>query len=147
MISLHQETQEALRQELFSVSDPSVEALAQLPLLHGVIKESLRLRRTKPTPNPRYTPVGRTKIGPYDNVPGGIRINMFSYTLNRNPDVYQDPERWRPERWILSEGTSQEAIDQQERWFWTFGKGSRGCLGQHLALQSKHQPIPILVHG
>ena len=121
---------------------PSSRELESLPYLNAVIKESLRLRGTLPTPNPRLTPKGKlTTIGGYKNIPGGVRINSFAWCLHRNEAVYPNPEEWKPERWLGDRDTRKE----QERWFWTFGSGSRMCLGDNLAMESKCRPVPKLV--
>ena len=113
---------------------PSAETLESLPLLQAVIKESLRLRNTVPTANPRRTPQKRkTSIGPYQDIPPGVRINCFAWCLHRNQAVYSDPEEWQPQRWL---GDPMD-VEKREKWFWTWGSGSRSCIGQNLAMESK----------
>ncbi|KAI4214319.1 MAG: hypothetical protein LQ351_003072 [Letrouitia transgressa] len=145
-ISRHQEAQRELHKELESLpkplklplgpstSDlPTAAELESLPLLNAMIKESLRLRGTLPTPNPRVTPLDKVStIGPYESIPGGIRISSFAWCLHRNEKVFPDCENWRPERWLGELGD----LGEQERWFWTFGSGSRMCVGDSLAIES-----------
>ncbi len=105
-----------------------------------MIEESLRLRGTLPTPNPRVTPSCKeSKIGSYDGLPGGVRVSSFVWCLHRNDAVFPDSEHWRPERWLGQLGDQAE----QEKWFWTFGGGSRMCLGDNLAMESESH----IVHG
>lgn len=146
-ISRHPEIQRELQKELCSIPHPfsfppstdtpelpSPESLESLPLLHAVIKESLRLRNTGPSGNPRVTPGHRmTTIGPYENIPAGVRVSCFAWCLHRNGDVYPDPEEWLPERWLGDSADRKE----REKWFWAWGSGSRGCLGKNLAMESK----------
>ena len=115
---------------------PLPESLESLRMLGAVIKESLRLRNTVPTANPRNTPSDRkTAIGPYTGIPPGVRISCFAWCLHRNDAVYADPEEWRPERWLFD----SPHLEDMEKWFWTWGSGRRACVGQNLAMESKFE--------
>lgn len=117
---------------------PTPQALESLPLLSAVIKESLRLRNTSPTLNPRVTPKGRkVTLGPCDNVPAGTRVGAYAWSLHRNEEGYPDPLTWDPKRWIVD--PSDPKAGARDRWWWAFGSGSRQCLGQNLALESKYK--------
>ena len=145
-ISRHIKIQQELRKEFLTFASPliypdgfgafklpSTRELESLPLLNAVIRESLRLRGTLPTPNPRVTPTNqKTTIGQYNDIPGGVRVNCFAWCLHRNEAVYPDPEEWRPERWLGNRAERKE----QEKWLWTFGSGRRMCLGNHLSMES-----------
>ncbi|EAS30709.3 cytochrome P450 monooxygenase [Coccidioides immitis RS] len=145
-LSRNLEIQEQLRQELLSISQPfryhnekrtelpTPQTLEALPFLNAVIKESLRLRNTAPTLNPRITPTGRkVTIGPCDNVPAGTRVGAFAWCLHRNEEGYPNPRTWDPMRWIVD--SSDPKAGARERWWWAFGSGSRQCLGQNLAFE------------
>ncbi|KAI4166128.1 MAG: hypothetical protein LQ342_000014 [Letrouitia transgressa] len=120
---------------------PTATELESLPLLNAMIKESLRLRGTLPTPNPRVTPLDKiTTIGPYESIPGGIRISSFAWCLHRNEKVFPDCENWRPERWLGELGD----LGEQERWFWTFGSGSRMCVGDSLAIEMIRYAVALV---
>ncbi len=49
----------------------------------------------------------------------------------RNADVFPDPEAFDPSRWI---GHSAEETRARERCLVAFGRGSRNCLGQNVAM-------------
>lgn len=92
--------------------------------------------RSTATPQlPRLTHPGITHLGPYSNTPAGTRVSAFAWCLHRNKDVFPDPEKWFPQRWLNAEGDRFDG-GEQERWFWAFGTGSRRRLGQNLALES-----------
>ncbi|KMU80269.1 hypothetical protein CISG_08375 [Coccidioides immitis RMSCC 3703] len=126
-LSRNLEIQEQLRQELLSISQPfryhnekrtelpTPQTLEALPFLNAVIKESLRLRNTAPTLNPRITPTGRkVTIGPCDNVPAGTRVGAFAWCLHRNEKGYPNPRTWDPMRWIVD--SSDPKAGARERW-------------------------------
>ena len=145
-ISRHPYAQVRLRQELRSIAQPiwyprldkaptlpEPQTLESLPYLHAVLKESIRLRGTTPTPNPRITPANtKVSIGKYDNIPAGVRISAFAWSLHRNESVFPNPEVGMPERWMT---LSKEESELKEKWFWAFGSGSRMCLGRNLAME------------
>lgn len=68
------------------------EQLEKLPILHAVIEETLRLYGAAPTPLPRIVPGGGAKLGGY-YFPGGTQVATQSYTMHRDPEIYDDPER------------------------------------------------------
>ena len=55
------------------------------------------------------------------------------YAIHRDPEIYADPEEYKPERWV--EGTREYAADKHVPGKWMpFGEGTRVCVGQRLAL-------------
>jgi cytochrome P450 len=144
-LSLHQSIQSSLRSELLSISPqftydltsstvpelPSFRALEALPLLDAVVIESLRLHPAVPGPQPRVTSSPPVSLGGYDNIPCGIRVSAQAYSLHRNAKVFPEPEAWKPDRWLHA---SKEETNEMMRWFWTFGSGSRMCVGSAFAL-------------
>ena len=74
-----------------------------------------------------------TVIGPYENIPPGVRVSCFAWCLHRNGAVYPNPEEWLPGRWLGDPADREE----MEKWFWAFGSGSRSCMGRNVAMESK----------
>jgi cytochrome P450 len=52
--------------------------------------------------------------------------------------MYSDPEDFRPERWMISEKKCFELEAAQ----FTFGMGSRVCLGKDIALMELYKLLP-----
>jgi cytochrome P450 len=147
-LSRNPSIQHALRKELRTLDPPISMATARLDspllvspkivealtLLDAIIQESLRLHAAIPGPEPRETPVGGCTLGPegeYQKIPGGVRVSAQAWSLHRNGDVYEEPEKWLPSRWLDS---SEEKLKEMKRWFWAFGSGGRMCVGSNLAL-------------
>jgi len=107
---------------------PKAEAADKLPYLNAIIKETLRLYLPLPASEPRSLPTDSIIDG--HTIPARTTVGMSPYSLHRNPDVFQDPLEFSPERWLGSE----EEVKQMSRWFWAFSSGGRMCIGLHLAM-------------
>jgi cytochrome P450 len=155
-ISQRPDIQTALRTELRSLEHPihyqpdikastlpSPKALDALPLLQATLQETLRLRSAIPGPQPRITPPTGCNLGPNLDyyIPPNTRISAQAHSLHRNPEVFQDPEEWRPERWLKS---SEVQLKEMNRWFWAFGSGGRMCVGSNLAMYQMKYIIAAL---
>ncbi|KAJ6257579.1 hypothetical protein Dda_7364 [Drechslerella dactyloides] len=95
------------------------EHLRNLPYLTVVIKESLRLYAPVQFSLPREVPVGGggRQLGPYF-IPTGTEVSVPTYTVHRDPDIFEDPLLFKPERWI-NPTKDMEAV------ILTFGGASR----------------------
>jgi cytochrome P450 len=122
------EVEQRLRQELSAVvgEEPlTSDHLSRLAYLDAVVKESLRIRPIMPAGGARL--VRRPfPLGGY-LIPAGATLINCMYALHRRPDLYEDPEAFRPERFL-----GRRIIDPYQ---WTpFGGGIRRCLGLSFAL-------------
>ena len=115
-------------------------ALDALPLLHAVLMETMRLHPVVPGAQPRIVPPSGGTIGPYKDIPGGVRVGSSLYVLHRNTDVFPDPEKWDPTRWLDDD---KEAKRERERWFFAFSGGPRMCPGNNFAIHE----LKMLVAG
>lgn len=113
---------------------PSPRSIDALPLLDGLLQETLRLYAAAPGKQPRMTPFtpGGVTIEGYSNIPGGITVSANAYTLHRNPTVFPEPDEWIPQRWT---DAAPDRKEEMKRWFWAFGSGGRMCLGSNFAIQ------------
>ena len=88
----------------------------------AVVNETLRVRPVVPI-------VVRVlqeelSVGGY-NLPAGTRVTPSIYLTNRNPKVYEDPEEFRPERFL-------DGGPETFSWI-PFGGGIRRCIGASFA--------------
>ncbi|TVY89042.1 putative sterigmatocystin biosynthesis P450 monooxygenase [Lachnellula willkommii] len=109
--------------------------LDSLPVLHAVIMETLRLHAAIPGSQPRVTPHPSCALGPYEDIPGGVRVQAQGHSVHRNAEVYPDPEQWDYMRWLDDEnGYTEDQRKERDRWFWAFSSGGRMCVGSNFAM-------------
>lgn len=116
------------------------------PYYVACVKEAIRLFPSAPTYFPRHPPAGGMELfGKY--VPPSAEVAANPYITQRNPKLYgSDPDVFRPERW-LEDPDRAAVMDRHE---FTFGYGSRMCLGKSLAIMELYKsPVevsPTLYH-
>ena len=120
LIHKHPAVEERLREELASSSDPG--ETAALPYLDAVSMETLRLYPIVPAVE-RVLRVP-AKIFDYD-IPAGLRVAPCMYLTHRRPEIYPEPDSFKPERFVNRQYSPFE--------FLPFGGGSRRCVGAHFA--------------
>ena len=88
----------------------------------AVVKETLRLR-------PVLSLVARRLKAPIEiagvELPTGVNVVPSIYLMHRRPDIYPDPQQFRPERFLEQKAGTHTRIP--------FGGGIRRCLGAAFA--------------
>lgn len=99
------------------------------PLLHAIVKETLRLHPPAGFNLPRAVPAGgRTVCGHF--LPEGTTVGMSAWCVHANEDFWgKDTLEFRPERWLDS-----ESAFKLDRYGLSFGQGARACLGKNIAM-------------
>jgi cytochrome P450 len=121
LIATHPEIEARLHAEVDEVLAGGPLTFAHLPelrLADRVISEALRL----------YTPTWLgsrivttdTDLGGYE-LPARTMIGWSPYLIHRRPDLYEDPDRFDPDRWL-------DSRIEKEAYF-PFGAGARKCIG------------------
>lgn len=102
--------------------NPAPEDLARLPYLDGVVHETLRL-------HPIVPDIPRQTTRPFDilgyRLPAGIGVAVATARLHANPEIYPEPDRFKPERFLERKFSPFE--------YTPFGGGARRCLGAAFA--------------
>lgn len=126
LLSQHPQVAAAVGDELAAVlqgAAPSLEALGSLPLLERVIKESLRL--FPPAPLNHRLAAETCELGGYV-VPRSSEVISSIFHTHRLPELYPEPDRFRPERW--------QGHDPGPYAYNPFGVGPRMCIGASFAM-------------
>ena len=140
LLSEHPEVFEKVQAELRTVlggRDPVLSDIPQLTYLDQVIKESMRLY-------PSGWVQGRCAVEDFEldgyRFPAGTFLMFNQWVLHRHPDLWEDAETFRPERWNPLQG--QKAL----QWaYFPFGGGSRICLGKSLAQLELFLVLPMIL--
>jgi cytochrome P450 len=122
----HPEALERLRADVQNDQDEYLDA---------VFKETLRIRPPLPI-IPRMVVKQPYQLGEYE-IPVGAMVVPCIYMLHRHPDVYDEPKRFRPERFL----------EQPEgRYTWIpFGGGDRHCVGRSFATAEFKTALRLIV--
>lgn len=107
--------------------------------LRAVLDESLRM--SPPTPGPMWRiqdDFSSTEPFIVDGhvITPGTSVSVGLYSIHHNPEYFDQPFSFRPERWMKSENESpedKEARDLMRRAFAPFALGDRSCAGKALA--------------
>lgn len=148
------EVRERLLAELAALGDdPEPEAIAALPYLDAVCQEVMRTNTVIPE-------IVRKLRRPLElcgyTLPEGVAVVAAASILHERDDLFPDPHRFRPERFLTRKYGPYEFIP--------FGGGAHRCLGTALAMfemkvvlgtwmrsfelkLAKDEPIPIVRRG
>lgn len=116
-----------VRQAFKAMDEISVASVSDLPYLHAVLQEGLRMHPPGPVSVPRLVDRPGVEIAGIP-VPQGTRVGIPQKTAYRSPDKFVDPESFIPERW-LSDADVRFAKDDKAM-YEPFMVGPRNCIGK-----------------
>jgi cytochrome P450 len=113
---------------------PAIEQLSRLPLLEGVVKESLRL--LSPAPIGIRITSAPCELAGY-KLPRGANVIYSEFITHRLPELYAEPDRFKPERWLSLERSTYEYLP--------FAAGPHMCIGWAFAMQELKFVLAMLL--
>jgi len=120
------EVREKLLQELNSIDlencDPA--QITKLPYLNAVCCETLRIYPVLFFTFPRLLQAPMQLMG--YNIPKGMVLAPCIYLVHHRPDIYPEPKRFKPERFLERQFSPYEYLP--------FGGGNRRCIGMAFAM-------------
>nr|AJD25202.1 cytochrome P450 CYP82U4 [Salvia miltiorrhiza] len=114
-----------------------------LTYLQAIFKETLRLYPPGPLSGPREA-LEDCHIGGY-HVPRGTRLVLNLWKLHRDPNIWFNPDEFRPERFLNEK--SQMNFKGQYFEFIPFSSGRRMCPGMTFGLQVIHLTLARLLQS
>ena len=105
---------------------PSLDDQAEMHYTNAVMEESLRMASLAPLAAPHVTKVD-IQVKTY-TIPKGTAVFPNLYHIMHDPEYWQDPEEFKPERFLDADGK----FHHDERVI-PFSTGKRYCIGQSLA--------------
>lgn len=146
----HPNVFQKVREEIYSVVGKNrlvkESDIPNLPYLQAVVKETLRLY----PPGPVTTRECRQncKIAGFD-IPEKTAVAINLYAIMRDPNLWDDPNEFRPERFMVYSKEQDISDDNEVKGprfnFVPFGAGRRGCPGTTLAFSLMNATIAALV--
>ena len=160
-MAVNPDVQDKLRTEIkdaleSNAKQPLYDVAQNIEYLDCVVKESQRLNPVGAGPN-------RECSKDYDlndeiHIPAGTEIVIPIYALHHDPDAWEDPEKFDPERF---RGPAKDARHAYQ--FLPFSAGPRNCIGMRFALmeikialvrilmkykfvQSPETQVPLVIH-
>ncbi|KAG5054533.1 hypothetical protein JHK85_007043 [Glycine max] len=117
--------------------------IKNLTYLHAIIKETLRLYPPAPLTGIREVMEDCCVAGYH--VPKGTRLLINLWNLQRDPQVWPNPNEFQPERFL----TTHQDIDFMSQNFELipFSYGRRSCPGMTFGLQVLHLTLARLLQG
>ncbi|KAF9030595.1 cytochrome P450 [Hymenopellis radicata] len=105
--------------------------LEDLPFVQALIKEILRLR----SPLTMGFPHSMAEDVFYKGhvLPKGSTVMLNNYAISTDPEVFDDPAAFKPERFLMTEFGTIPGRDKNFRDSFIFGRGRRICPGQFVA--------------
>ena len=120
------EVRQKLLQELNSIDvencDPA--EISKLPYLNAVCCETLRIYPVLFFTFPRLLQAPMQLMG--YNIPKGMILAPCIYLVHHRPDIYPEPKRFKPERFLERQFSPYEYLP--------FGGGNRRCIGTAFAM-------------
>ncbi|RZC38940.1 p450 domain containing protein, partial [Asbolus verrucosus] len=133
MLGMHQKIQDLVHEEVESISgsnsrDITTEKLSKMTYLERVIKETLRLFPVGPI-------IGRhldKNVTLKDHtLPAGSGVAIPIFFLHRDPDLWNDPLTFDPDRFL------PEEVAKRHRYsYLPFSGGPRNCIGFRYAMMA-----------
>ncbi|KAF3439694.1 hypothetical protein FNV43_RR17972 [Rhamnella rubrinervis] len=116
--------------------------MARLPYIEAIIKETMRRHPVAVMLAPHLA-MEHCNVGGYD-ICKGTRVFINTWSMGRDPSVWDSPEDFRPERFL---GKANIDVKGQNFELLPFGSGRRMCPGYSLGLKMIQSSLANMLHG
>ncbi|XP_076029315.1 cytochrome P450 6k1-like [Oratosquilla oratoria] len=132
LLANHLEAQEQVREEIRDLVEEqgeiNYEVLRQAKYTEAVINETMRLFPAISF-NERMCSKDYTIPGTDLTIKEGMIIGIPVWNVQRDPEIYENPDEFQPERFLPENKTPEKSFALQ-----AFGQGPRNCIGMRFAL-------------
>ena len=118
--------------------------IPKLPYLRAIVKETFRLHPPAPLSVPRESTQPSQVMG--HNFPAQTRLIINLFAIHRDPDVYENPDTFNPDRFVKHPEVDHTAMYDSYQ-LMPFGAGRRMCPGYHLGDVMVHLMLANLLHS
>lgn len=123
-----------------SANPPTLQQVENLPYLSAVIQEVLRLHPGATLRSQRVSPDEPLYYDDGSNptwiILAGTPVSMSIALIQTNPDIFPEPNEFRPERWLEN--------PRLDHYMLAFSRGTRMCLG-YVVQDHKRNIIRLLI--
>lgn len=143
------EKMERLQREVDQIKNGKADLVAwkdvrDLPYLGAVIKEALRCCPAVGLPLERVVPAAGATICDHF-LPSGTIVGCSAWTIHLDEKIFgHEPEKFRPERWL---DASVDTLKDMNESLFTFGAGSRTCIGKNISLLELFKVLPAILRA
>jgi cytochrome P450 len=140
LTSRHPEAAERIRregEEVCADREPTAADYSALAYTRAVVQETMRL----------YPPIwGLIRVASQPDTIGGTeikvgdRVVMFAYGLHHSPKYWEEPESFKPERWL-----GDAARKRKPYTYVPFGGGKRSCIGGAMSQVENTLALSVLL--
>nr|AVY91832.1 cytochrome P450 [Saccharum hybrid cultivar SP80-3280] len=147
---LHRDVQAKAHRELDEVVGGNSQVVTEsaapsLPYLQALLKEALRMHPPGPLLSWRHRAISDTYVDGH-LVPAGTTAMVNQWAISRDPEVWDAPLEFRPERFLPGgEGQDVSVLGADGRLV-PFGSGRRSCPGKSLAMTTVTAWMATLLH-
>lgn len=147
LLRCHPGALDAARSEVDSVIGQgavpdSLEQLARLDFVDACTNEAMRLKPVAPL---NMLQAGEDVVLDGVSLPKGTFVVCLMRPAGMDPARFEEPEAFRPERWLHPEGEGSGRMFAAKRVVMPFGGGPRLCPGRYLALAEIKMVIGMLL--
>lgn len=146
---LNSDVQAKLRHELDLIVGNKVltEAdFANLPYLRAVVTETLRVHPPGPLLSWARLSTSDVQLSNGMVVPTNTTAMVNMWAITHDPNIWEDPLVFKPERFLKSEGGTDMDVRGGDLRLAPFGAGRRACPGKTLGLVTVNLWVAKLVH-
>ena len=109
--------------------------------MRACVEEALRMSPGVPGFLTREAPQGASIDGYY--FAPQVQVAIPTWTMHRNPEVYPEPQTFKPERWMVDSDVELQKLRSS---YYPFSMGTRGCIGKNMAYHTIYLTSARLVY-
>ncbi|KAJ9078289.1 hypothetical protein DSO57_1008118 [Entomophthora muscae] len=149
-LAIYPEIQEKARQEVLDIiatnKIPTVEQTKCMVYVNAVMKETMRLYPSV-SRLPFRSAAQDTQLDGY-RIPKGTEIILDLYSMQRDPEYFDEPDKFIPERFYTTSGSSANPILLEKKdppAYAPFSSGTRSCIGMNFSLLEQKVVLSMLL--
>jgi len=130
-----------VRMSFTSAEEIRAPKINQLPYLHAVFEETMRMTPAVPSALPRYVEKGGIVVDG-QHIPEGIDVGVSPYAIHHNEAIYPRSFQFCPDRFL----GDKESTALAKKAYPPFSKGAMDCIGRPVAYLALKLALAKLIY-